>query len=125
MVRALPGGDQDQEGHYGLCGLRGLRDLRELCESAVTSDHSVLIRNATILTMNDALDIVTGAVSVRDGRIQAVGSEPDAHHDTVIDAGGAYLLPGFIQTHVHLCQTLFRSYADDLPLLEWLRTRVW
>ena len=36
-----------------------------------------------------------------------------------------YLLPGFIQTHVHLCQTLFRGYADDLPLLDWLRTRIW
>ena len=86
---------------------------------------STLIRNATILTMNDALDIVHGAVSVRDGRIAAVGDEPAASHDAVIDAGGAYLLPGFIQTHVHLCQTLFRGYADDMPLLEWLRRRVW
>lgn len=79
--------------------------------------------------MNDALDIVQGAVSVRDGRIASVGAEPpgsiDVRHDTVIDAEGAYLLPGFIQTHVHLCQTLFRGYADDMPLLEWLRTRVW
>ena len=45
--------------------------------------------------------------------------------DTVIDARGGYLLPGFIQTHVHLCQTLFRGFADDMPLLEWLRLRVW
>ena len=30
-----------------------------------------------------------------------------------------------MQTHVHLCQTLFRGYADDLPLMDWLRTRVW
>jgi len=42
-----------------------------------------------------------------------------------IDAGGAYLLPGFIQTHVHLCQTLFRGHADDMPLLDWLKRRVW
>jgi 5-methylthioadenosine/S-adenosylhomocysteine deaminase len=75
--------------------------------------------------MNDALDIVQGAVSVRDGRIVSVGPEPADRHDAVIDAEGAYLLPGFIQTHVHLCQTLFRGYADDMPLLEWLRTRVW
>jgi 5-methylthioadenosine/S-adenosylhomocysteine deaminase len=84
-----------------------------------------LIRNATIITMNDALDIVHGAVSVRDGRIESVGPEPPAAHETVIDAQGNYLLPGFIQTHVHLCQTLFRGYADDMPLLEWLRRRVW
>src|SRR5688500_215879 len=86
---------------------------------------STLIRNATILTMNDALDIVRGSVSLRDGRIEAVGAEPPEKHDTVIDAGGAYLLPGFIQTHIHLCQTLCRGYADDMPLLEWLRRRVW
>jgi 5-methylthioadenosine/S-adenosylhomocysteine deaminase len=91
----------------------------------VTSNHSTLIRNATILTMNDARDIVQGSVSVRDGRIAAVGAEPAEPHDSVIDAGGAYLLPGFIQTHIHLCQTLFRGYADDMPLLEWLRRRVW
>src|SRR5207244_4624985 len=38
---------------------------------------------------------------------------------------GGYLLPGFVQTHIHLCQTLFRGSADDLPLMDWLRTRVW
>jgi 5-methylthioadenosine/S-adenosylhomocysteine deaminase len=75
--------------------------------------------------MNDALDIVQGAVFVRDGRIASVGPEPPPPHGTVIDAGGGYLLPGFIQTHLHLCQTLFRGYADDMPLLVWLRQRVW
>ena len=34
--------------------------------------------------------------------------------ESVIDAGDATLIPGFIQTHVHLCQTLFRGLADDL-----------
>ena len=86
---------------------------------------SVLIRNALILTMNDRLDVVPGAVSVRDGRIAAVGAEPPDPHDRVIDAAGAILLPGFVQTHIHLCQTLFRGYADDLRLLDWLRTRIW
>lgn len=85
-----------------------------------------LIRNATIVTMNDALDVMEGAVVVRDGRIASVGPEPeDSRGLTVVDAEGNYLLPGFIQTHVHLCQTLFRGYADDMPLLEWLKTRVW
>ncbi len=85
-----------------------------------------LIQNATIVTMNDALDVLEGAVVVRDGRIESVGAQPaDSRGLTVIDARGGYLLPGFIQTHVHLCQTLFRGYADDMPLLEWLRRRVW
>ncbi len=86
---------------------------------------SILIRNATILTMNDRLEVVEGAVGVREGRIASVGAEPGANWDTTIDAGGAYLLPGFIQTHIHLCQTLFRGYADDMPLLEWLKRCVW
>ena len=86
---------------------------------------TTLIRNATILTMNDALDIVEGSVAVADGRIVAVGAEPAGAWSRTIDAGGAYLLPGFIQTHIHLCQTLFRGYADDMPLLDWLERRVW
>ena len=86
---------------------------------------STLVRNATIITMNDPLDVVEGAVGVREGRIVSVGAEPDGPWDSAINAGGAYLLPGFIQTHVHLCQTLFRGYADDMPLLEWLKRRIW
>ncbi len=34
-------------------------------------------------------------------------------------------LPGFVQTHIHLCQTLFRGAADDLALIDWLKKRVW
>ena len=86
---------------------------------------SILVRNGTILTMNDRLDIIEGAVEVRDGRIIAVGPQPAQPCDTVVDARGGYVLPGFIQTHVHLCQTLFRGYADDMPLLEWLQRRIW
>jgi 5-methylthioadenosine/S-adenosylhomocysteine deaminase len=86
---------------------------------------ATLIRNATIVTMNDRLDIVEGAVGVREGRIVSVGPEPERGNHRVIDAGGGYLLPGFIQTHIHLCQTLFRGSADDMPLLEWLQRRVW
>jgi 5-methylthioadenosine/S-adenosylhomocysteine deaminase len=86
---------------------------------------SVLVRGGVVLTMNDRFDIVEGDVSIRDGRIAAIESQIDTSHDAVIDARGGYVLPGFIQTHIHLCQTLFRGFADDLPLMEWLRTRVW
>jgi 5-methylthioadenosine/S-adenosylhomocysteine deaminase len=75
--------------------------------------------------MNDRFEIIEGAVVVRDGRIVSIGAEPDGRYDRVIDAHGGYLLPGFIQTHIHLCQTLFRGSADDMPLLEWLKRRVW
>lgn len=76
--------------------------------------------------MNDAFDIVEGDLLVRDGRIVAVGAvASDERVDRTIQARGAYLLPGFIQTHIHLCQTIFRGYADDLALLDWLKTRIW
>ena len=75
--------------------------------------------------MNDRLEIIEGTVGIRNGRIVSVGAEPEEQWETVIDARGAYLLPGFVQTHVHLCQTLFRGSADDMPLLDWLKRRVW
>ncbi|MCX6544617.1 MAG: 5'-deoxyadenosine deaminase [Acidobacteria bacterium] len=86
---------------------------------------SILIRGGTILTMNDAMDVFIGDVSVRDGRIAAIGGGIEGPHDRTVDASGSLVLPGFIQTHVHLCQTLFRGYADDLALIDWLRLRVW
>lgn len=86
---------------------------------------SILLRHATVLTMNDAREIVAGDVSIRDGRIAAVGRVADAPHDVVLDVEGDLVLPGFVQTHLHLCQTLFRGYADDLALMDWLRQRVW
>ena len=85
-----------------------------------------LIRHGTILTMNAALDVVSGDVWTDGSRIAGVGTAPpDLRPDTVIDAEGALVLPGFVQTHIHLCQTLFRGLADDLPLMAWLKTRVW
>jgi 5-methylthioadenosine/S-adenosylhomocysteine deaminase len=75
--------------------------------------------------MNEAFEVVEGDVSIRENRIAAIGKHITAPHDRVVDARGGYVLPGFVQTHIHLCQTLFRGYADDLPLMEWLRRRVW
>ena len=75
--------------------------------------------------MNDAFEVLEGDVLVRDGRIAAIGGLAGQPVDRTIDGRGCYLLPGFIQTHIHLCQTLFRGYADDLALLDWLRARVW
>ena len=86
---------------------------------------SLLLRNATIVTVNAAGDVVSGDVLVEDGRIAAVGEVGDVRATRVVNCGGNYVLPGFVQTHVHLCQTLFRGYADDLALLDWLKRRIW
>jgi 5-methylthioadenosine/S-adenosylhomocysteine deaminase len=76
--------------------------------------------------MNDAFEIVEGDVLIQNGRIASIGAVPaGTRADRTIHAHGGYVLPGLIQTHIHLCQTIFRGYADDLSLLDWLRTRVW
>ena len=59
-------------------------------------------------------------------RISAIGPGAVAPSDAeVLDRRGHYVMPGLIQTHVHLVQTVFRGLAEDLTLLDWLRRRVW
>ena len=41
-----------------------------------------------------------------------------------MDAPGLIAIPGFVQTHIHLCQTLFRGLAEDVELLDWLQRRI-
>ena len=84
----------------------------------------ILIKGGTLLTIDERNSIVRGDLLIRDGRIASVG-ETGATADVVIDAAGCAVLPGFVQTHIHLCQTLFRGAADDLSLLDWLKKRVW
>src|SRR5438309_3930618 len=87
--------------------------------------QSILIRNGTIVTMDQHSSIVRGDVLIRDGRIAEVGEAINPDVDETIDAQGCAVLPGFVQTHIHLCQTLFRGAADDLALIDWLKKRVW
>ncbi len=74
--------------------------------------------------MDDTDSIVPGDLLIRDGLITSIGQTGETA-DIVIDASGCVVLPGFVQTHIHLCQTLFRGSADDLSLLDWLKKRVW
>jgi 5-methylthioadenosine/S-adenosylhomocysteine deaminase len=86
---------------------------------------TVLIEGGTLLTMDGEDRVVTGDLYVEDGRIASVGEKPRASAELVIDARSCAVVPGFVQTHVHLCQTLFRGAADDLPLIDWLKKRIW
>jgi len=85
---------------------------------------SILIKNGTLVTMDSANAIVRGDLLVSGGRIADVGGSGQTA-DTVIDASGCAVIPGFVQTHIHLCQTIFRGAADDLALIDWLKQRVW
>ncbi len=105
----------------------------------VTNDFDVLIRGGFVATMDASRRVIEADVLVDEGRIAAIvprdarpsrrpkaaieaGNRP---HVRVIDATGCVVVPGFVQTHVHLCQALFRGMADELPLLDWLRSRIW
>jgi cytosine/adenosine deaminase-related metal-dependent hydrolase len=88
--------------------------------------RSLLLKGARVVTMDPQRRIVDGDVLVQDGKIAAVGRtarRPDG--TTVLDCKGLVVLPGLIQAHIHLCQTLFRGLADDLALEAWLAQRIW
>jgi 5-methylthioadenosine/S-adenosylhomocysteine deaminase len=87
-------------------------------------EKTTLIKNGTLLIMDGDDSVIKGDLLIRGSRIAGVGGV-GAVADTVIDASGCAVLPGFVQTHVHLCQTLFRGAADDLALIDWLKKRVW
>ena len=86
---------------------------------------SLLIKNGLIWPSSDANPVPGGSLLVLDGRISAIGLALEEEADEVIDARGRLIMPGLIQVHVHLCQTLFRGIAEDLPLLPWLRRFIW
>lgn len=95
------------------------------------------LTGARVLTMDAKRRIVDADVLVEDGRIARIGSpkgladarrEPGAGSrkaGTVLDCTGLVIIPGLVQAHVHLCQTLFRGLADDLALEDWLAKRIW
>jgi 8-oxoguanine deaminase len=87
---------------------------------------TLLLKNAKLLvTMDDhRRKIVGGGIFVRDGVIQATGPTNDlpTEADRVIDASGMLVLPGLINTHHHLYQTLTRALpaVENAELFDWL-----
>lgn len=89
----------------------------------------LLLQNASIITMNPNRDLYeNGALLIENDTIQVVdtSSNVDVPADVeIVDLAGRYILPGFINTHVHTSQQLGRGLGDDVPLLTWLRDRIW
>jgi len=83
---------------------------------------TILIENGYLLTLDPQDRRFYGDLLIEDSAIRQVGGRIAAPADRVIDARGLLVLPGFVQSHVHLCQTLFRCQADDMGLLQWLDT---
>lgn len=89
--------------------------------------NPLAIRGATVVTMDPRRTVrVCDIVIDPRGRIDAL-AEPDDNvpAERSIDASGMIVVPGLVQAHLHLCQTLFRGLAEELPLLAWLRERIW
>jgi len=91
--------------------------------------NSLLLRGGRLVTMDGARRILDADVLVEDGRIKTVGRldgrTVGRSKATAIDCTGLVILPGLVQAHIHLCQTLFRGLADDLSLENWLAKRIW
>lgn len=88
----------------------------------------IIIENANIITMDSEERVLYGSILIEDGIITSIGKNIKGKKKgayKIIDAEGAFLLPGFIQTHIHTGQTLFRGMADNLELLEWLSDYIW
>ncbi|MGD2061197.1 MAG: 8-oxoguanine deaminase [Acidimicrobiia bacterium] len=87
---------------------------------------TLLVRNAHILVTMDGREIAGGGMFVRDGWIETVGTSDDipATADEVVDLTGHVVIPGLVNTHHHLYQTLTRAFpgAQDAGLFEWLTT---
>ena len=88
---------------------------------------SLLLQSCDWVVTQDAQRRVIPNVSVRveDGRIAEIGRLRKLAKDKVIDCRRMALIPGLINTHTHLAMTLFRGYADDLELQEWLEKKIW
>lgn len=82
--------------------------------------------NARIMTAEKNCGIINGELHVDNDMISYVGKEKktDENFDRQIDCRGNLIIPGFKNAHTHSAMTFLRSYADDLPLQEWLFERV-
>ena len=90
----------------------------------------LLIKNATVIPMTGQAKMITnGEIAIEGNKIAFVGPKGTVPADwaasEIIDATGMVAMPGFVNCHTHAAMTLLRSYADDMPLMQWLSERIW
>jgi len=87
----------------------------------------LLLRGGTILTLDAAAAVHSDTdLVLENGRIAALGRNLAAPaRARILDVSGHLILPGLVQGHIHLGQTLFRGLAEGWALLPWLRERIW
>jgi 5-methylthioadenosine/S-adenosylhomocysteine deaminase len=80
----------------------------------------------TLAVTGATLDGQVVGLRVEDGKIAELGADVEARAgDEVVDGSGLLLCPPMVNGHTHAAMTLFRGFGDDLPLMEWLRKRIW
>ncbi|MBU2565801.1 MAG: amidohydrolase [Candidatus Thermoplasmatota archaeon] len=77
----------------------------------------------SILIKNVLLDKKETNIYIEDNIIQEIGKKTEANH--VIDGKNKAIIPGMVNTHTHAAMCLFRGYADDMKLDEWLQNKIW
>lgn len=84
------------------------------------------LAGARIATLDPEGRIFDGAIDIADGKIVALGPTlpPLVDGTPVIERPGHLVVPGFVQAHVHVCQTLFRGLAAERRLDRWLNERI-
>jgi 5-methylthioadenosine/S-adenosylhomocysteine deaminase len=105
-------GDVAALGAMGLSGCAGLAGAGGEAGKLPSRD-AVVIRNAYVMTMDTAGDLPGADVHVRNGTIVAVGRSIAAPGAEAIDGRGMIVLPGMIETHWHMWNTLLRSMSGD------------
>jgi cytosine/adenosine deaminase-related metal-dependent hydrolase len=87
--------------------------------------NPLIIKNGLIVTINGNGDIYQGDILIEDKYIREIGANLNYTNAETFDASNYIVIPGLIQTHIHLCQTIFRNIADDLTLLDWLNQKIY
>lgn len=85
---------------------------------------TILLQNAETLLPSGEISKIS--IAIEGSIIKSVGTPPDNWQaDRIIDCTNKLVLPGFVNAHTHAAMTLFRSYADDMLLMDWLQNKIW
>ncbi|KHO62741.1 N-ethylammeline chlorohydrolase [Thermoanaerobacter sp. YS13] len=88
---------------------------------------NLLIKNVALLSMKEEQPLMENTnIYIEGDTITYIGEiNPDIKVDRVIDGTKKIAMPGLINAHTHLGMSLFRNYADDVPLFDWLSKHIW
>ncbi len=88
---------------------------------------NILIKDINVVTMNEKNEVLKNTnIYIKDKIIKYIGKiKEDIKPEKIIDGKHKLLMPGLINAHTHLGMSLLRNYADDLPLHEWLTSKIW